>query len=160
MLRNGWYTENDTASVPVAVARGEVIGASGDGRFSTAARADYAAAAVAVLIAPHIDSGRVYELAGDAAYTRAEFAAHITQLSGSPVRYRNVMPDEYAASLIAFGLPAQFAGLIAEGDAGAQTGALFDDGRALSALIGRATTPVATSFSLALDAAKAPAAGA
>ncbi|HEV2739019.1 MAG TPA: NAD(P)H-binding protein [Candidatus Elarobacter sp.] len=150
VLRNGWYTENDTGSVPTAAARGEVIGASGQGRFSWAARIDYAAAAVSVLCAEHFEAGRVYELAGDNGYTRAEFAAEIARQTGSPVRYRNLAPAKYASALIGFGLPADLAGLIADAEVGAENGALFDDSRELSVLIGRPTTPLATSIALAL----------
>ena len=47
---------------------GVVLGSAGDGRISSAARADYAAAAAAVLLADD-QAGKVYELAGDEAYT-------------------------------------------------------------------------------------------
>ena len=73
------------------------------------------------------------------------------------MRYRDVLPHEYAAALMAYDLPAEHTGLIADSDAGAQRGALFGDGRTLSTLIGRATTPVTTTIALALDAAKAAA---
>lgn len=49
LLRNGWYTENYTASVPAALAHGAVMGCAKDGRVSSAARADYAVAAAKVL---------------------------------------------------------------------------------------------------------------
>ena len=49
ILRNGWYTENYTASVPAALAGGAFLGSAGDGRISSAIRVDYAEAAVAVL---------------------------------------------------------------------------------------------------------------
>lgn len=158
VLRNGWYTENDTGSVPGALASGEIIGASGEGRFSWATRSDYAAAAGTVLTAHRFDSGRTYELAGDTGHTRSEFAAEIARQSGSPVRYRNLMPSEYASALITFGLPPEMAGLLADAELGAEQGALFNNRSELSALIGRPTTPLATSIALALSgAAKAAA---
>ena len=40
--------------------------------------------------------------------------------------------------------------LLADSDAGAANGALFDDGHALSKLIGRATVPIAQSIATAL----------
>ena len=49
ILRNGWYTENYTGSLEGAVAAGTLIGSAGEGRISSAARADYADAAVAAL---------------------------------------------------------------------------------------------------------------
>lgn len=68
LLRNGWYTENYTASIPVALQHGAFLGCAGDGKIASAARADYAAAAAKVLLSNNLH-GRVYELAGDSAYT-------------------------------------------------------------------------------------------
>ncbi len=73
-LRNGWYTENYTGSIAVALQHGVILGSARNGRISAAARADYAAAA-AVVFAGDVNSqaGKVYELAGDAAFTMAEY---------------------------------------------------------------------------------------
>jgi NAD(P)H dehydrogenase (quinone) len=141
LLRNGWYTENYTGSIPGALAGGAFIGSAGDGRISSAARADYAAAAVAVLTSPGHD-GKTYELAGDAAYTLADLAAEISRQTGKTIPYKNLPEADYAAALTGFGLPAGFAQAIAGWDVAASKGALFDDGRQLSRLIGRATTPL------------------
>ncbi|QBK05012.1 SDR family NAD(P)-dependent oxidoreductase [Hylemonella gracilis] len=149
LLRNGWYTENYTASAPAAVQHGAVLGSAGTGRYSFAARADYAAAAVAVLTQEG-QAGRVYELAGDQAYTLADYAAEIARLSGKPVAYQNLPEAEYAKALVQIGLPDFVAAMLAESDVGASKGALFDEGRALSRLIGRPTTPVAESIKAAL----------
>lgn len=56
---------------------------------------------------------------------------------------------------VAFGIPTELADLLAESEAGPETGALFDDSRELSTLIGQPTTPLATSIALALGGAKA-----
>ena len=56
--------------MPAALAHGTVIGSAGEGRIASAARADCAAAAAAVLTKDG-QAGRVYELAGDTAYTVA-----------------------------------------------------------------------------------------
>ncbi len=140
VLRNGWYTENQTASIPAALAHGAVLGCAGDGRFSSAARADYAAAAAAVLTGDG-HAGRTYELAGDASYTLADFAAEIARQSGKPIVYKDLPAAEFEAALKAAGLPPALAGLVATADAAAAQGALFDDGKQLSRLIGRPTTP-------------------
>ncbi len=149
LLRNGWYTENYTASVPAALAHGAVIGSAGPGRLATAARADYAAAAAAVL-AQDGQAGKVYELAGDSAFTLADLAAEIARQSGKAVVYQDLPEAAYKAALVGFGLPDGFAALLAQSDVAASQGALFDDGRQLSALIGRPTTPLATSVAAAL----------
>ncbi len=49
LLRNGWYNENYTENLAPVLEYGAVTQAAGDGRVASAARADYAAAAVAVL---------------------------------------------------------------------------------------------------------------
>ncbi len=69
LLRNGWYTENYTASVPAALANGAFYGSAGQGRIASAPRADYAEVAAVVLTSSG-HAGKVYELAGDTAYTR------------------------------------------------------------------------------------------
>ena len=150
LLRNGWYTENYTASVPAALAHGVVLGSAGQGRIASAARADYAAAAAAVLTLDG-QAGRVYELAGDASYTLAELAAEIARQSGKAVEYKDLPEADYKAALIGVGLPAVIADLLANSDVGASAGGLFDDGRQLSRLIGRPTTPLASSVGVAMQ---------
>ena len=151
ILRNGWYTENYTASVPGAVAGGAFIGSAGRGRISSAARADYAEAAVAVLTSEG-HQGKTYELAGDQAYTLNDLAAEITRQAGKHIPYKNLPEADYAAALAGFGLPAPVAQAYASFDVGAAQGALFDDGRVLSKLIGRPTTPLSVSVAHALKA--------
>lgn len=148
-LRNGWYTENHTGSIAGALAGGAFIGSAGDGPIASAARADYAAAAVAVLTTPGHD-GRTYELAGDSAWTLADLAAEISRQSGKAIPYKNLPEADYAAALEGFGLPKGFAQAIAGWDVAASKGALFDDGRQLSRLIGRPTTGLAESVGAAL----------
>ncbi|WAH56318.1 SDR family oxidoreductase [Pseudomonas silvicola] len=151
LLRNGWYNENYTGGVPSAVAHGALLGAAGEGRISSAARADYAEAA-AVVLAGEGHVGKTYELAGDSSYTLAELAAEIARQAGKQVPYKDLPEAEYKAALIQVGLPEPVAELLANSDAAAAKGALFDDSKVLSKLIGRATTPVAESVALALRA--------
>ena len=142
ILRNGWYAENYTGSIPSALQHGALIGAAGAGRVSGAARADYAEAAARVL-AEGGHAGQTYELAADDAWTLADLAAEISRQSGRDIPYVDLPEAEYAAALVKAGLPEGLAAAIAGWDAGAAQGALFDDGRALSQLIGRPTTPLA-----------------
>jgi NAD(P)H dehydrogenase (quinone) len=149
LLRNGWYTENYTAGISNALSMGAVYGCAGNGRISAAARADYAEAAAVVLTAEN-QAGKVYELAGDTAFTVAEFAAEISSQSGKTINYVNLPEAEYKKALLGAGLPEFVAELLANSSTGASKGALFDDGHQLSKLIGRATTPLATSVKAAL----------
>lgn len=150
VLRNGWYTENYTASIQPALQHGVLIGSAGDGRISSAARADYAQAAAEVLLAEEPQAGRIYELAGDDSYTLAEFAAEISRQTGKPLPYQNLPEAAYAQALTGAGLPEPFAALIAQSDAAAAEGGLFDDGKAMSRLIGRGTTPYSDVIAAAL----------
>ena len=149
LLRNGWYTENYTGSLAGAVAAGALIGASGEGRISAATREDYAEAAAAVIATPDAEN-RVYELAGDVAFTRAELAAEVSRQTGKTIPYNDLPEAEYARILESFGLPAPLAAILAQSDTGAAQGGLFDDGRQLSSLIGRPTTPLSVAVAAAL----------
>jgi len=149
LLRNGWYTENYLASIPPALQHGAFIGSAGEGRIASAARADYAEAAAVALTTPE-QSGKVYELAGDGAYTLAGFAAELSRQSGKAIPYVDMSENEYKSALVSAGLPEPIAGLLADSDSGASRGGLFDDTRQLSALIGRPTTPLAVSMRAAL----------
>ena len=149
LLRNGWYTENYLASVQPALQHGAFIGSAGEGRISSAARADYAEAAAVALTAP-AQAGKVYELAGDDSYTLTEFAAELSRQSGKPVPYVNLPEADYKAALLGAGLPEPIANLLADSDVGASKGGLFDDQHQLSALIGRPTTSLAALMPAAL----------
>lgn len=140
LLRNGWYTENYTAGAAPAIEHGVLLGSSGEGRVSGATRADYAAGAATVL-AEASDATQIYELAGDDAFTQSEFAAALAEASGKPVVYQDLSEAEYGVALEKGGVPAPFAKILADSSAKSADGALFDDSRTLSRLIGRPTTP-------------------
>ncbi|ENA0600887.1 SDR family oxidoreductase [Enterobacter hormaechei subsp. xiangfangensis] len=144
LLRNGWYTENYLASAPPALGHGVFMGAAGEGKIASATRADYAAAAAKV-ISEEGHAGKVYELAGDNAWTLSELAAELSKQSGKPVTYQNLSEADFAAALKGVGLPAGLAEMLADSDTGASKGGLFDDSHTLSKLIGRPTTPLAES---------------
>jgi len=149
LLRNGWYTENYMGSLGPALAHGALVGSAGAGRISSAAREDYAEAA-AVVLAGEGHVGRTYELAGDQAWTLANLAAEVSRQTGRQIPYRDLPEADYAAVLVGAGLPDGLAQAIAGWDGAASKDALFDDGRQLSSLIGRPTTPLAASVAEAL----------
>jgi len=152
LLRNGWYTENYAMGIPTALAMGAVYGCAGDGRISSAARADYAEAAAVVLTSDN-QAGKTYELAGDSAYTLSEFAAEISRQAGRAIGYVNLPEAEYKKALLGAGLPEFLAELLANSDTGVSKGALFNDEHQLSKLIGRPTTPLATAVGAAIQPA-------
>ena len=149
ILRNGWYTENYTGSIRGALAGGAFIGSAGNGKISSAARADYAeAAALAITDESHM--GKVYELAGDDYYTLAGLAAEISNQTGKNIPYRNLTEAEYTKILESFDIPAGLASAIASWDVSASKDDLFDDSRQLSLLLGRPTTSLSESVKAAL----------
>ena len=145
-LRNGWYLENHTEHLAPVLEHGVVLGAAQNGRFSSAARADYAAAAAAVLTVDKPQA--IYELAGDQGFTLAEYAAEVARQSGKAIVYKDMPQADFKAALVSVGVPEGFADLLADSDAGTAKGGLEDHGKQLSALIGRPTTSL-------LDAVKA-----
>lgn len=157
ILRNGWYTENYTASASAALANGAFLGSAGEGRIASATRADFAEAAAVVLTGIGHE-GKTYELAGDEVYTLTDLAAELSRQTGHAIPYRDLPEAEYSAALVGAGLPEGLARMIAGWDAAVANGALFDDGRQLSALIGRPTTPLRVAVADALEIARRQAA--
>ncbi|AEF53074.1 SDR family oxidoreductase [Marinomonas posidonica] len=149
LLRNGWYSENYTGSIGMALEHGAVLGSAGEGKYATATRQDYAEAAAVVITADN-QAGKIYELAGDQAFTLAEYAAAISEVTGKTVVYQDLPAEEYTNILVGTGLPEGFAGILADSDVGASKGALYSDSKDLSTLIGRPTTPIVDSIKAAL----------
>ncbi|GAB15820.1 putative NAD(P)H--quinone oxidoreductase [Arthrobacter globiformis NBRC 12137] len=141
LLRNGWYLENYTGQLPVQVQHGAVFGSAGEGRVSAAARADYAAAAAAVLLRDD-QGGKVYELGGDDAFTLSELAGEVSAASGKPVTYTDLPAEKYTQVLVEAGLPEPYAAILADSDLGIARGDLLVTSGDLSALLGRPTTPL------------------
>ncbi len=149
ILRNGWYTENYTGSIEGAIAGGAFIGSAGSGKISSAARVDYAEAA-AVVLSYESYKGKVFELAGDEAYTLSDLADEISKQTGKDIPYKNLPEAEYAKILESFNIPKEFSYAIANWDISVSKGDLFDDSKQLSKLIGKPTTSMKESVKWAL----------
>lgn len=142
ILRNGWYTENYASSIPGSIQAGGFIGSAGEGKISSATREDYAEAA-AVVLTTEGHENKIYELAGDDAYTLSDLAAEISKQTGKDIPYNNLSEADFTAALVGIGLPEPFAQVLADSDAKAAKGALYSDDKTLSKLIGHSTTPLA-----------------
>jgi NAD(P)H dehydrogenase (quinone) len=152
LLRNGWYLENYTDQLPGTLAQGAIAGSAGEGRVSAAARADYAHAAAAVLVADG-QAGRIYELGGDEPFTMAELAAEISAAAGKHISYQDLPAQEYAGMLAGFGVPEAFADILADSDLGIARGDLLVSTGDLRKLIGRPTTSLGDAVRAAAPAA-------
>jgi len=149
LLRNGWYHENYTENLAPVLAHDAVVQAAGEGRIASAARADYAAAAVAVLTGEGHEN-KTYELSGDEAWGFAEYAAELSRQTGKEIAYNAVSPEALASILTGAGLPEAFAGILAGVDVSIEKGELAVTTGDLSRLTGRPTTPIAESVAAAL----------
>ena len=149
ILRNGWYTENYVGTLPGAIAAGALAGSAGTGKISAATRQDYADA-IAVVASSEGHAGKVYELAGDTSFTMADLAAVVSKAIGKSVLYHDMPKQDYATLLQSVGLPQGVAAVFADADASIAKGALVDDSKTLSTLIGRPTTPMEITITEAL----------
>ena len=150
VLRNGWYTENLTGSLASILEHSALIGASGEGKISSATRHDFTEAAAVVLTNTSFENGRLYELAGDDSFTKSELAAEISLQSGRPIPYHDLGQAGYRAALVEAGLPEVFAEILSDSDTGASKGALYEDSGTLKELLGRPTTPWKETVNLSL----------
>lgn len=151
LLRNGWYNENYTENLAPVLQYNAVTHAAGEGRVSSASRADYAAAAVAVLTGEGHEN-KTYELGGDVAWSFAEYAAEIGKQTGKEIANNAVTVEAFAGILTGAGLPEGFAQILAGVDASIEKGELVVSSGDLNRLIGRPTTPIADSIAAALKA--------
>lgn len=138
ILRNGWYTENYTSSIPAALSNNAFYGSAKNGRISSALRAELAEAAVNVALGEGHEN-KTYELAGSTSWTLADLVAEISKQTGKNIPYVDLPAEDYAAALVQAGLDSGFAGLIAQWDVDASNGALFSEDKTLEKLLGRPT---------------------
>ncbi|MDQ0685605.1 NAD(P)H dehydrogenase (quinone) [Streptomyces achromogenes] len=150
LLRNGWYNENYTEQLAPVLQTGAVTQAAGEGRVASAARADYAAAAVAVLTGEGHEN-TTYELSGDTAWSFAEYAAELSRQTGREIAYNAVSVDDFVGILTTHaGLPGPLAAILGGVEASIAKGELAGTSGDLSRLTGRSTTPIADSIAVAL----------
>lgn len=142
LLRNGWYAENTLMGLEQDLSMGQHFGAAGEGKFSYAARADYAEAAAIALLGGY--DNQTLELAGDTGVTLADYCAIVSDISGKDVAYVDMPEPAYKEALLGAGLPDFFASFMSSTDASAAHGALQDDSKTLSKMLGRPTTTLET----------------
>ncbi|WP_235830514.1 SDR family oxidoreductase [Arthrobacter cheniae] len=103
--RDHWYTEEHIRRsgmswtflrdnlyldfVPALAEDGVIRGPAGEGRLSAVAQADVARSAAAVLRSPDDHAGTAYHLTGPEAFTLAEAAATITELTPATIRFED-----------------------------------------------------------------------
>ena len=118
-LRDAQYAEViATMIAPPAVASGEWTMSTGSGSMAFVSKQDCVACAAAVLTSEGHE-GAVYEITGPELYTFAQAAAFAAELSGRPVRYRDVSHEERLAQFDALGVPRAYVeGMVNADDTG------------------------------------------
>lgn len=143
ILRNGWYLENFTESLPQYQAQGAIIGSAGEAKVSAATRREYAQAAAAALTAESNDKA-LYELGGPT-FTMPELASEISAATGQDLPYRSVSLADFQAGLEQAGLDAETASFVAGMEAGVAAGDLEVPTTDLESLLGHPVASLADS---------------
>nr|BFE57239.1 NAD(P)H-binding protein [Dactylosporangium thailandense] len=139
-LRNGFYTSTIGRLLGGALETGELV-APADGPVSWTAHADLAEATAAIL------TGAVFEgptppLTAPVALDLEAVAALVTDLTGRTVRRVVADDEEWAAGLVAHGVPPEQSRLLLGMFEASRRGEFAATGPALEELIGRPATPV------------------
>lgn len=136
IFRNGWYQENLFLGLPHAIASGHWYTSAGDGRVAPGARDDMAAAIAAGLAAVSNES-KTYTLTGPQAYTTAEIAALVSEVTGKPLDVVQVSDEALTEGVKASGVPEDFAKVIVSFDANTRAGRIAMVTDAIETLSGR-----------------------
>lgn len=136
IFRNGWYQENLFMALPPAIASGQWYTSAGDGRIAHGARDDMAAAIAAGLASGSTDS-KTYTLTGPQAYTTAEIAALVSEVTGKPLEVIQLPDEALTEGVKAAGVPEEFANVIVSFDANTRSGRIDMVTDAVETLSGR-----------------------
>ncbi|MER8694175.1 SDR family oxidoreductase [Mesorhizobium opportunistum] len=136
IFRNGWYQENLFLALPHAIASGRWYTSAGEGRIAHGARDDMAAAIAAGLVSGSTDS-KTYTLTGPHAYTTAEIAALVSEVTGKPLEVIQVPDDALTEGVKAAGIPEDFADVVVSFDVNTRSGRIAMVTDAIETLSGR-----------------------
>ncbi|CAN7486887.1 SDR family oxidoreductase [Mesorhizobium sp. LjRoot246] len=136
IFRNGWYQENLFMALPHAIASGRWYTSAGEGRIAHGARDDMAAAIAAGLASGSTES-RTYTLTGPNAYTTAEIAALVSEVTGKPLEVIQVPDEALTEGVKAAGVPEDFADVVVSFDVNTRSGRIAMVTDAIETLSGR-----------------------
>ncbi|GLZ79277.1 NAD(P)-dependent oxidoreductase [Actinorhabdospora filicis] len=141
VLRHALYTQNYATDLPEALADGELLTATGDGRLASADRRDLARAAAAVLTGTGHE-GRAYELTGPRAWSLDEMCATAASTAGRPLTHRSVSVPELRRVFADLGVPPHGIDVISGIQAGIRDGLFSTVTPDLENLLGGPATPM------------------
>jgi NAD(P)H dehydrogenase (quinone) len=135
-LRHAFYAEYQVPSGAQAIATGQLVHNSGDGRIAYVSREDCAAVAAAVLITEgHED--KAYDITGPEPLSQGDVAALLSEVSGRPVEAVAVDDEAFIQGLSASGIPEPAAREIASYGRAIRDGYLREASDAVENLTGR-----------------------
>lgn len=103
-LRAGEFFTAYFRRVPVIVAKGELILPMEDARIASIDIGDIAEVAIAVLT-DSVHEGKTYLITGSEALNMGEVAEKLSIVTGKPIRYVNIAPEEARQINLANGMP-------------------------------------------------------
>jgi NAD(P)H dehydrogenase (quinone) len=137
-LRNSIYADLQPMSAAAALATGQLVTNTGDGRTAYITREDCAAVAAAVLLGEGHE-GQAYDVTGPEALSADDLAGLYGELGGKPVEVIQVDDAAYAAGLVEHaGMPPALAEIYATFGAATRNGALSARTDVVERLTGRA----------------------
>jgi NAD(P)H dehydrogenase (quinone) len=111
ILRNGCYTEEELRGWTQAVQSDHLVSNGAAGRVAYVSRDDCAAVAAAVLTGTG-HAGRIYEVTGPQALTRAEIVSLLGELSGRVLQVQEIGDETMIRAYEGAGIPESFARLL------------------------------------------------
>jgi NAD(P)H dehydrogenase (quinone) len=134
-LRNNLYADLFFATLPGAIASGQLIDAKANGKIAWVTREDCARVAAAALVSATGKSA--VDVTGPEALDSDEIAAIVGQLAGKTITHISVTPEQLVEGMLAHGLPKPLAEVFASFDAAAAKGQLETVTDTVSKLTGR-----------------------
>jgi uncharacterized protein YbjT (DUF2867 family) len=140
-LRNGFYATTVPFLIGQALTTGEIV-APADGPVSWTTHADLAEAAAVILADPGRFEGPTPPLTGPDALDLADIADVLTKLTGTTIRRTVAEDDEWAAGLVAHGVPQAQTAMMVGLFRAARRGEFAAVSPVMGDLLGRPATPV------------------
>lgn len=141
ILRNCWYTEFLIPTLAPAVASGKLVAATGQGGAPYVTREDCAQAAAAALASTDA-SNQTWNITGPDLVTYSDLANLASEITGRPVSFESVTPEERTAQLIALGTPEPIAKLLVSSQVAIALGKMGAPTTAVKELTGRTARSV------------------
>jgi NAD(P)H dehydrogenase (quinone) len=141
ILRHNWYTDFLVPTLTQAVASGQLFSAAGEGGAAYVTREDCARTAVAALSSTD-KSERTLNVTGPAVVSFGELAKTVSDITGRPVKYTPVTPEERKQQFITGGIPPMYAEIMVSSQLAMAQGKMGPPSSTVQDLTGRPPTSV------------------